>query len=338
MKTSRCVLGSLLAASLGLSVALAQNAPATGGGGGGGGGRGAAGAGGRGGGGGFMARASQNPYDEMVKTITSLTDDQKAQLKTKTDALQQVIDNQQTDLRDKMLAVRTAMNDADALVAAATDLQKVEHTQADAIAKSEMDVESVLTADQKVQWEAHKLSQDVDARLRTALLTPDQKTKVDAAVQDTAKALAAVTDYKDKPALIGKFWKKLLAEILTDEQATALMTPPVMPGGMMGMLGMGGGGFGGGMGGGGFGGGMGGGGGGRGGMGGGGGGGRGGMGGGGGGGGRGGMGGGGGGGGRGGMGGGGGGMGGGGGGGGRRGGNGGNGGNGVNGGGNGGGN
>ena len=249
MKTSRYVLGSLLAAALGVSVALAQNTPPAGGGaGGGGGGRGgAAGGGGPGGfGGGFMAR--QTTYDDMVKTITSLTDDQKTQLKTKSDAMQQALAGMQADVRDKSQAVRTAMQTGDGLLAAATQLQKAQSDLADLTAKSEMDVESVLTADQKVEWESHKLSQQVNARVAAAELTADQKTKVDASVKDTAKALAAVTDAKDKPALIGKFWKKLVAEILTDAQATKLMVPPGGggAGGMMGMFGAGGGGFGGG--------------------------------------------------------------------------------------------
>jgi len=248
MKTFSCVLAGLLAATLGLSVAVAQNTPPAGGGGAGGAGGGRGAAGGAGGGGltRLMNPAGQNPYDEMVKTITTLTDDQKKQLKTKTDAMQQALTDQQTAMRDEMMqAFRGGMQGGDALSTIATQVLKLQTDRAALTAKSEMDVESVLTADQKAEWEGHKLSQQVDARLPAAQLTDDQKTKLAAAVKDTAKLLAAVTDVKDKAPLIGKFWKKLVAEVLTDEQISKLMAPPAGLGGVLGMLGMGGGGAGG---------------------------------------------------------------------------------------------
>ena len=272
MKKLSYVLSGLLAASLGLSVALAQNTPPAGGAGGGGGrggangggaGGGAGGGGGRGGmnggGGGFMGRgaAVQNPYADMVKTITTLTDDQKTQLKTKTDAMVQALTDLGTDQRDKITAARqnTNMQDPDALAAFQAQIQKLTNDRTALTDKSMMDVESVLTADQKAEWESHLLSQQVTTRLTIAALTDDQKTKLDAAVKDTGKLLAAVTDPKDKPGIIGKFWKKVVAEILSDDQLSKLLGQPAGPGaGMMGMFGgggMGGGGMGGGGGGGG---------------------------------------------------------------------------------------
>jgi len=85
----------------------------------------------------------------------------------------------------------------------------------------------VLTPAQRVDWETYKLQRVLEPRLQALGLTDDQKDKVKALVDNTAQALAALTDGKTVPTLQGQLFRKLIADVLTDAQIGKLIEGPL---------------------------------------------------------------------------------------------------------------
>ena len=117
-------------------------------------------------------------------------------------------------------------------------------------------IDAELTPEQKVTWETFKMNRLLQPRIALLSLTDDQQQKVKGLVDDTVKAMVALTDGKDVQTMNGQLYRKLVGDILTETQAAKLLEGPAGPP-MGGRGGQGGGGFGGGgnAGGGGFGGG-----------------------------------------------------------------------------------
>ncbi|HEY4329986.1 MAG TPA: hypothetical protein VGN88_09640 [Phycisphaerae bacterium] len=89
-----------------------------------------------------------------------------------------------------------------------------------------------LTPDQRLTWETYKLNRTLDQRAALLGLTDDQRDKVKPLVEDSAKALAALTDGKMVQDIQGKLFRKIVSDILTDAQIGKLLegTLAVQPG------------------------------------------------------------------------------------------------------------
>jgi hypothetical protein len=88
-------------------------------------------------------------------------------------------------------------------------------------------INQALTPEQRLDWETYKLHRVLDPRLQNLGLSDDQKDKVKALVDSTAKALAALTDGKTVQALQGRLFRKLIADVLTDAQIGKLIEGPL---------------------------------------------------------------------------------------------------------------
>jgi hypothetical protein len=93
-------------------------------------------------------------------------------------------------------------------------------------------INAVLTPEQQRKWVGIELNRAVDARLRPLNLTADQKTKVDSIIKDGQQAIVAATTADARDAARGQIVKKILSDVLTDQQAGQLMMAgPGGPGG-----------------------------------------------------------------------------------------------------------
>lgn len=274
MKRSGLVCG---AAVLMLAVGAGQAFGQAGGGGGGGGGRagrGGAGAGGQGGqGGGQMGRGGMggaggmrannlyaNQYALMEANL-KLTDEQKPKIKTKVDAMNAELDTFDTTAQEAVRGARAGgggggrggrggqaiVGGADALGdrvrGLISDYEKL-------VAKHQASIDAELTPEQKISWETFKLDRSLEGRILVMGLSGDQRTKLKEMTAAAGKAIAELPDLTDVAAIEdveGKLSKRIIAEVLTDGQASMLMggepLPPVLQ--MAGRAGGPGGGFGG---------------------------------------------------------------------------------------------
>src|SRR5262249_10886744 len=110
--------------------------------------------------------------------------------------------------------------------------------QADAtklVAEYQAKINAELTLDQREQWETSKLRRVVMQRLGMLDLTDDQKSRIEEMIKESGKAIAAIKDPKDTTTatvITGKLTKKIVAEVLSEEQAGKLVLPGPVP--MMG--------------------------------------------------------------------------------------------------------
>lgn len=263
MRKLAVLLGGLMVAGL-----LAPSALGQAGGGGAGGRRGNA-AGGAGAGGGGAAATPrvvpspfQNQLDQMDKEL-KLTDDEKTKIKALIDTMNTEIKDLQTDIATQRQALmRGAFGQGGAQTPEERDaLRKKMQDQATKnqdeyqtlVNENQAKVDAALTPEQRLTWEAFKLKTAFLARAASLDLTDDQKTKVGDIAKEFAQALADLKDAKDLAAyntIYGKFYRKVIIDVLTEVQAGKLIAQgqPLLGGtaGGGGPGGFGGGGFGGG--------------------------------------------------------------------------------------------
>ena len=219
-----------------------------GGGGGGGGGANGGAAAGRGGPAamGLDVNFYTNEYDTMLQQLT-FSDEQKTKVKAQVDAmnseLQTYVQNNQAQLgRGRGRGARGAAgaNGAGAMTAQVQAFVDGYQQIADG---HQLKIDAELTADQRVQWETFKLNRVLDPRLQFVGLTDDQRDKVKGLVDDTAKAIVALTDGTEIETLEGRLVRKVVGEVLTEPQAAKLLNEGTGPmAGGRGGFGVGGGG------------------------------------------------------------------------------------------------
>ena len=84
-------------------------------------------------------------------------------------------------------------------------------------------INQALTPEQRLAWESFKLHRVLDPRLRPLALTDDQQTKVKTLVDAVAKSLAELKDGKTVQTLQGQLFRKIIADVLTDNQVGKFM-------------------------------------------------------------------------------------------------------------------
>jgi hypothetical protein len=174
-------------------------------------------------------------YNTMVQQL-SLTEEQKPKVKEKVDAMNTELEAFQQNAQGqggRGARGRGGQAQAD-LVKRVDDFQTL-------INEHQIKIDAELTPDQRVTWETFKLERQIDPRMTLMGLSDDQKTKVKSLVDETAKSIAALTDGKEVETLHGKLVRRLVADVLTPEQAAKLLQGPLLGG-----IGGRGGGFGGG--------------------------------------------------------------------------------------------
>ncbi len=274
---------AILAASV--SVALGQAAGGGGGGGGGGFGGGGGGGGGFGGGGGGGGqrggRGGQGgglgvdinfyttEFDTMSQQL-NLTEDQKPKVNYAVDQMNKEIETFLQNAQGQMAGRggggrragrargargrggwRCGCNGGGEGVGGATSGQqavmaKLQDDLLLLVDGYQVKINAELTPEQKLTWETFKLNRVLQPRIATLGLTDDQQLKVKGLVDDTVKAIVAVTDGKDVQPLNGQLYRKLVGDVLTETQAAKLLEAPAgPPGGGRGGPGGGGGGGGG---------------------------------------------------------------------------------------------
>jgi hypothetical protein len=164
-----------------------------------------------------------DPTTEMERVLTDLTEDQKAQLKDKAAAAQAATNDFRTQSNTKMQDLQQT-GDQQAM----QDMREMQ--QKDSVAlqfKNSLDIESVLTADQKNTWEAYLLAKLIKQKLQAAGLTKEQTDKVDAMVKDAGKDIvAAAADPDAKNKVAGTVYKRVLDDVVTDDQFGVLVGVP----------------------------------------------------------------------------------------------------------------
>ncbi len=189
-------------------------------------------------------RAMMNPYanqfDQMDKDL-KLTDDQKTKIKTEVDAMNKDISDLQEDAaaRGREIMQNAGDDRAAAMEKVQAEIKKTMADMQKIVDAGQTRINALLTPDQRVTWEGSKLKRTLQQRLGFMELTADQKIKVQALIDETAKSLAEAKDPAATAAAQGKLLKRIVADILTDDQAAKFITAG--PGQMM-MGGMGGGG------------------------------------------------------------------------------------------------
>ncbi len=233
-----------------------KEAPAAGGGAGGGRRQGGGGAAGGGGGGRNFGRNMFNPNAnqlEQMERELKLTDDQKVKLKQKVEDMNKELADLQEDMFSRMRenfgrnAGGAGAADGEARKKIEEQAKKYREEYMTLVGEHQAKINAELTPEQRLTWEASKIKRAVTLRLGMLELTDEQKAKVETLAQAAAKDLIALKDQKDQKAIAeihGRLVKKLIADVLTEEQAGKVVLAGVgqMLGGMMG----GGGGFGGG--------------------------------------------------------------------------------------------
>lgn len=250
------VLTVAVLATLGSTVALAQQQPPAGdnpGGGdragqrrpGGGGDRGGMRPGG--GLGGFLGGQQMNQAARIGEVVTDLTEEQKTKLKSLGDEFREAMEDFGAEVQEKMRDLRGGGGGQD-WEQVREEFQKLNEERENMVRKFDQEMLAVLTPEQRATWETYRLNQMLNDRLRGARLTDEQKAKVAELAKTTGKSLAEAKDAKERNATIGKLLKQIVAEVLTDEQMVRILEPqpfqmmgrPGGPGGAPGDRGLGG--------------------------------------------------------------------------------------------------
>jgi RNA polymerase-binding transcription factor DksA len=165
----------------------------------------------------------------MTKEL-KLSDADAAKVKEKIDAMKAALDTWDKENADKLSAAQADMKkarEAKDKTAAKTAMEAM-RTLTDARAKLKADKEgdlmSVLTADQKLAWEAYKLCYMVSETYRNAALTDDQLPQVKSLCADAAKQIVAAQDDAAKAQIRTNLLEDVKAKVLTDKQREGLTT------------------------------------------------------------------------------------------------------------------
>jgi len=164
-------------------------------------------------------------YELMVQEL-NITDEQKPLLKEKTDALSKVqaeYNTKMAELTRNYMAAQDSKDD-EKIKAAKEDLMNGIKTNSEKVLPVWKEVLAVLTAPQRVQWEARNFKMGMMARLRAATLTDEQLKKIDEIAQELGKAIAGLEAPKDNTAISDAYQaaNKKVLELLTPEQKASL--------------------------------------------------------------------------------------------------------------------
>ena len=191
--------------------------------------------------GGRLMAVRLNPYDQMVEEL-SLTDDQKPKLKEICDAQEKTLRDLQKQAGDKMREAMDNQDDQAARRQAMEESRKISLQMEETYTRNQAAIKAILTADQQATWEGVKAGQSIEGRFGMAQLTDDQKAKIEELAKAAGKDISAAKDEAAALEVKGTLAKKVIAEILTNEQAAKLagLDNSLMPGGTMGRMGAGG--------------------------------------------------------------------------------------------------
>lgn len=171
-----------------------------------------------------------NPFNVIVTQLdlakVGLTEDQKPKVKEKCDEVEKTLKDFQTQIREKRAAAFPGGNggnvDRSAMQQAMTEIRDLT-TQADeAFAKGQHEIDALLTPEQQNAWEGFKLDRALTARFNMIQLTDEQKAKIKEMTAEVGKDIAAATDVKTTLEIKGKVTKKIMSDVLTDEQIAKL--------------------------------------------------------------------------------------------------------------------
>ena len=229
---SKTLWAGILALSV-ATVAWGQPAPAAGGQGGPGGPRADMMARGR------LMVARFNPYDQMVEEL-NLTDEQKPKLKELCDTQEKTLRDLQKQASDKMREAMDNKDDQDARRSALEESRQIYQQMQETYTKNQAAIKALLTPEQQGTWEGVKAGQSMEARFGMAQLTDDQKAKIKELAKAAGKDISTAKDDAAALEVKGKLAKKVIAEVLTDVQAAKLagLEDSLMPGMMMGRVGL----------------------------------------------------------------------------------------------------
>jgi hypothetical protein len=194
-------------------------------------------------------------YDLMAEQLT-LSDEQKTKVKEKVDAMNKELETFQQNAMTQVAGNRGGRGRARAGGAGGgaggggggqdtirAQMAKLQDDFRLLVDEHQLKIDSDLTPEQRITWETFKLNRMLDPRINQLSLSDDQKEKVKQLVEGTGKELAAATEGKEVAVLEGRMIRKLVGEVLTEEQAAKFVEPPLlMLGGRGGRGGFGGGG------------------------------------------------------------------------------------------------
>ncbi len=84
-------------------------------------------------------------------------------------------------------------------------------------------INAELTDDQKLQWETYKINYWLAPHLSGISLSEDQKDKIKTLVEDTAKATGKAADAAEIETQLGRLYRKIMGNVLTEPQAMLAM-------------------------------------------------------------------------------------------------------------------
>lgn len=113
--------------------------------------------------------------------------------------------------------------------------RKIYQQMEETYTKNQAAIKALLTPEQQATWEGVKTGQNLMGRFGMAQLTEDQKDKIKDLAMAAGKELIKTKDDAVAMEIKGKLAKKVIAEVLTDEQAAKLagLDNSLMPGGAL---------------------------------------------------------------------------------------------------------
>ena len=155
-----------------------------------------------------------NAENQTINSAVQLTDDEKAKVQADITKMQQDIIaflNTQTQTFQNAAPTQDQIN-------------KVQQDFLLLANKAQLTINGELTSEQKQTWEAFKLNLLLNPKLVTITLTDAQKDSIKSLVDDTAKAIVALTvdDAAKMETLQGRLYRKVLADVLKEDEAGKL--------------------------------------------------------------------------------------------------------------------
>jgi hypothetical protein len=172
-------------------------------------------------------KAGTVALSDQVATMTkelSLSDADAAKIKAKVEQTTAAVDKWDKDNADKLKELRAAKKGDDQAAAdkAGTDAKALQQERAKILADGEIEVELVLTAEQRTAWQGYKLSLLAKRQLGKLTLTDDQVAQVRTMCNDAAKQMASATEDKAKNKARKQLMADIQAKVLTDAQREQL--------------------------------------------------------------------------------------------------------------------
>lgn len=168
-------------------------------------------------------RGEQAQMVEQAK----LSPEQVKQLEEKVQAKQTALEEWKKTNADKMTELKNQIKEAGAdkekVKALKDQMAAIEAQKAEIEKKYDADVDSILTAEQKVAWNGFKLYRTTMGKYAKAKLTADQEAKIREMAAAAAKDMPA--QGKEKEEAMGKFYKSVEEQVLTPEQREMFQKP-----------------------------------------------------------------------------------------------------------------